>query len=165
MTEVMLWRRLDLPGQEIARLEALGDGWKLFGTAIFAYQHHPSKLDYVVICDAPWRTKSAKVKGVIGSREIDVTVTVDTNRRWHLGETERTSVEGSLDIDLGFSPPRIFLLFDGFGLPSATRPRSVRRGCRFHRSNSNPLLRFTDACRRGLIATSLAAAASRGPLK
>ena len=85
MTEIMLWRRLDLPGHEIARLEALDDGWKLFGTAIFAYQRDPSKLT----CDATWRTKSAKVKGVIGSREIDVTVTVDTNRRWHLGRTER----------------------------------------------------------------------------
>jgi uncharacterized protein len=104
MTEIMLWRRLDLPGHEIARLEALDDGWKLFGTAIFTYQRDPFKLDYVVICDATWRTKSAKVKGVIGSREIDVTVTVDTNCRWHLGETERTSIEGSLDIDLGFSP-------------------------------------------------------------
>src|ERR1700733_1436980 len=75
MTEIMLWRRLDLPGHEIARLEALDDGWKLFGTAIFAYQRDPSKLDYVVICDATWGTKSAKVQGVIGSREIDVTVT------------------------------------------------------------------------------------------
>ena len=52
MTEIMLWRRLDLPGHEIARLEALDEGWKLFGTAIFAYQRDPSKLDYVVICDA-----------------------------------------------------------------------------------------------------------------
>jgi len=104
MTEVILWRRLDFPGHEIARLEALDNGWKLFGTAIFAYQGDPSKLDYVVICDPTWRTKSAKVKGVIGSREIDVTVTVDMNRRWQLGGTERTSVEGSLDIDLGFSP-------------------------------------------------------------
>jgi len=104
MTEIMLWRRLDLPGHEIARLEALDDGWKLFGTAIFAFKRDPSKLDYAVICDANWRTKSAKVKGMIGSREIDVTVTVDTNRRWHLGGTEYTSIEGSLDIDLGFSP-------------------------------------------------------------
>jgi hypothetical protein len=66
MTETMLWRRLDLPGHEIARLVPLDDGWKLFGTSIFAYQHHPSKLDYVVICDATWHTKSATVKGVFG---------------------------------------------------------------------------------------------------
>jgi uncharacterized protein len=104
MTEIMLWRRLDLPGHEFARLDALDDGWKLFGTAIFAYQHHPCKLDYVVICDAAWGTKSAHVKGEIGNREIDVTVAVDTNRRWRFGGTERISVEGSLDIDLGFSP-------------------------------------------------------------
>lgn len=104
MAKIMLWRRLDFPGHEIAKLEALDDGWKLFGTAVFAAQRDPSKLDYVVICDPTWHTISAKVKGVIGSREIDLTITVDTNRRWQLGGTECTSVEGSLDIDLGFSP-------------------------------------------------------------
>ena len=52
MTGIMLCRRLDLPGHEIANLEMLDDGWKLSGTAIFAAQQGPAKLDYVVNCDA-----------------------------------------------------------------------------------------------------------------
>jgi hypothetical protein len=104
MTEIMLWRRLDLPGHEIARLEVLDDGWKLSGTAIFADQQGPAKLDYVVICDAAWWTNSAHVKGVIGLQEIDLTVSVDAERRWRLNGTECPSVEGSTDLDLGFSP-------------------------------------------------------------
>ena len=62
MIEIMLWRRLDIPGHEIARLEMLDDGWKLSGTAIFASQQGPAKLDYVVNCDAAWRTNSAQVR-------------------------------------------------------------------------------------------------------
>jgi len=104
MTEIMLWRWLDLPGHEIARLEVLDDGWKLSGTAIFAYQQGPAKLDYDVICDDAWLTKSAQVRGVIGGREIDLTVSVDAERRWRLNGTECASVEASTDIDLGFSP-------------------------------------------------------------
>lgn len=104
MFEIMLWRRLDLPGHEIARLQPFDDGWKLSGTAVFACEHGPAMLDYVVICDAAWRTNSATVKGVIGNREVDVAVSADANRRWRLNGTERASVEGSLDVDLGFSP-------------------------------------------------------------
>jgi hypothetical protein len=104
MSGIMLWRRLDLPGHEIARLEIRGDGWKLTGTAIFAGQQGPAKLYYVVNCDAAWCTNSAQVRGVIGGREIDLAVSVDTERRWRLNGTECASVEGSKDIDLGFSP-------------------------------------------------------------
>ena len=35
-------RRLDLPGHEIAKLEMLDDGWKLSGTAMFAFRQAPS---------------------------------------------------------------------------------------------------------------------------
>jgi uncharacterized protein len=116
MTEIILWRRLDLPGHEIARLETLNDGWKLSGTAIFASQQGPSKLDYVVICDAAWWTNSAHVKGVIGVQEIDLTVSVDAERRWRLNGTECAAVEGSKDIDLGFSPSTNLLPIRRLGL-------------------------------------------------
>jgi hypothetical protein len=84
LTEIMLWRRLDLPGHEIARLEANNDGWKLSGTAIFLSQLGPSKLEYVVSCDAAWWTNSAPVRGRIGAQEIVLNLTADPERRWHL---------------------------------------------------------------------------------
>src|SRR5215472_1427774 len=104
MAQIILWRRLDLPGHEIARLEALDNGWKLCGTTIFAYPHGPTILDYVIVCDAAWQTKSARIIGAIGDRRIDVSVSVDAERRWRLNGTECVSVEGGSDIDLGFSP-------------------------------------------------------------
>ena len=103
-TEVVLWRRLDLPGHEISHLDAVVDGWRLSGTALFLHEMRPCKLDYVVSCDSAWHTQSAHITGVMGRQPIDLRVSVDTNRRWRLNGMECAAVEGSVDIDLAFSP-------------------------------------------------------------
>ncbi len=95
---------LHIPGHEIGRLEALSDGWELSGTAIFTYERSPCKLDYIVDCDSIWQTKSARVKGVIGAREVNLSITLSENRRWYLNGVNCPSVAGCTDIDLGFSP-------------------------------------------------------------
>src|SRR5690348_3309788 len=64
----------------------------------------PSKLDYTVFCDSEWRTQSAHVTGIIGSRHVNLAVTVNAERKWSLNGVEYGDVEGCLDIDLGFSP-------------------------------------------------------------
>jgi len=104
MTEIMLWKRLDFPGHEIGRLDAIDNGWKLSGTAIFADPQGPCKLDYLVICDRAWRTNSAQVIGLRAGQEIDLAVSVDSARTWRLNGSECAAVEGCVDIDLGFSP-------------------------------------------------------------
>lgn len=104
MTDTILWRRLDLPGHEIARVVLRHDRHELSGTAVFAHERRPCRLDYIVVCDSAWRTESAHVSGLIGDREVDLRVSVDANRRWHLNGTECLTVAGCVDIDLGFSP-------------------------------------------------------------
>lgn len=104
ITETILWRRLDLPGHEIATLDELDHGWKLSGTALFSSEHGPTRLDYTVVCDSVWRTDSAQVSGVIGRHRVNLTVSADTGLRWYLNGVECGAVEGCLDIDLGFSP-------------------------------------------------------------
>jgi len=104
MTSSICWRRLDLPGHEIGRVVPRVDCWELSGTAIFAYEHSPCKLDYFVLCDTGWRTKSARVSGVAGDREIDLSVSVDEEQRWRLNGMDYPAVNGCVDIDLGFSP-------------------------------------------------------------
>jgi uncharacterized protein len=102
--DVILWRRLDLPGHEIGRLQPRDDGWELSGTAVFSYEHRPCKLDYLVICAPDWRTCAARITGVIGDRDVDLRVSVDRDRRWYLDDAECPAVAGCMDIDLGFSP-------------------------------------------------------------
>lgn len=104
MVNSVLWRRLDLSGHEICRLECHDKQWELSGTAIFLYEKDPCKLDYLVLCDSNWQTTSAQVKGMIGNREVKLDVTVDNNQRWRLNGEERPVVDGCIDIDLGFSP-------------------------------------------------------------
>ena len=80
------------------------DRWELSGTAVFAYERSPCRLDYFVVCDSGWRTNSAYVRGVIGDQEINLTVSVDAQQRWRLNGTKCPAVDGCVDIDLGFTP-------------------------------------------------------------
>lgn len=104
MIASILWRRVDVPGHEIGRLERRGDGWELSGTALFSWDHRPCKLDYLVSCTGDWRTDGAQVTGAIGDRDVDLRVAVDRERNWYVNEAECPSVAGCIDIDLGFSP-------------------------------------------------------------
>jgi hypothetical protein len=104
MTDTILWRRLDLPGHEIARIVPREDRWELSGTAVFVHERNPCRLDYFVVCDSGWRTRSAHVSGVIGDREIDLSVSVNAEQRWRLNGAECPAIAGCIDIDLGFSP-------------------------------------------------------------
>jgi hypothetical protein len=82
MTNSILWRRLDLPGCEIEGVAPRDDSWELFGTAIFDHERTPCKLDYIVVCDSGWRTRSARVSGMIGDREVNLSVSVDAGQQW-----------------------------------------------------------------------------------
>src|SRR5262245_10964544 len=104
MTDTILWRRLDVPGHEYGSVAPRNDRWELSGTALFAHERSPCKLDYFVLCDSGWRTLSAHVRGMFGDRESDLSVSVDERQRWRLNGAERPAVAGCIDIDLGFSP-------------------------------------------------------------
>src|SRR5581483_5690752 len=104
MADSILWRRLDLPGHEIGRVALRDDRWELSGTAVFAHERTPCKLDYVVICDSGWRTRAARVSGMIGDQEIHLSVSVDAGQRWRFNGKEYPALAGCIDLDLGFSP-------------------------------------------------------------
>ena len=112
LNQTILWRRLDEPGHEFAQLFFEDAVWRLTGTAIFAFGRQqrqparvrPVRLDYLVICDADWQTRSASVSGWVGDETIRVDLSVDESRRWRLNGIEVPEVEGCVDIDLSFSP-------------------------------------------------------------
>ena len=100
----ILWRRLDQPGHEVGRLSQRDSHWHLSGTAVFAHKLQPCRLDYAIVCDSNWRTRSASVRGWVGDEIIDVAIQVDEAHRWRINGAECPSVEGCIDIDLNFSP-------------------------------------------------------------
>lgn len=100
----ILWRRLDQPGHESARLSLQETGWHLAGTAVFAHQQQPCRLDYLVVCDSQWQTVSGRVAGWVGDEGVEIELSVDSARRWWVNGTECPEVEGCADLDLNFSP-------------------------------------------------------------
>jgi uncharacterized protein len=104
MSEAVLWRRLDKPGHEYARLSQDGTRWQLTGIAVFQHEQQPCRLDYSVVCDGQWLTQAGIVTGWVGDKAVGVGVSVDASGTWRINGTECPEVAGSIDLDLNFSP-------------------------------------------------------------
>jgi hypothetical protein len=113
----ILWRRLDLPGHDWARLSRRDGGWLLCGAALFAHEGLPCRLDYRVLCDAAFRTGSATVEGWAGSEPIRLRLAAGADRRWQLDGAVQPQVEGCIDVDLGFTPATNLLALRRLDLP------------------------------------------------
>ena len=100
----ILWRRLDRPGHEFARLTLQKSTRCLSGTAVFLWDRQPCRLEYLVICDARWRTMTGRVTGSVGDQEIDLECVLDREGHWRLNGKEQPQVAGCIDLDLNFSP-------------------------------------------------------------
>ena len=100
----ILWRRLDRPGHEYARIIRDESSRTLSGTALFDHEGVPVKLDYVVTCDLSWSTTAARVWGWLGEREVQVSITAERDRSWNLNGMSCPEVRECTDVDLNFSP-------------------------------------------------------------
>ncbi len=113
----VLWRRLDQPGHESARLFSRDAFWHLSGTAVFAHDQQPCRLDYLVVCNAEWHTLSGRVAGWVGSGTVEIELSADSARRWRLNGAECPEVAGCIDLDLNFSPSTNVLPIRRLSLP------------------------------------------------
>jgi hypothetical protein len=100
----LLWRRLDQPGHDAARLVYHEPFWQLGGTAVFLHDGEACRLEYAVVCDAGWQTRHAWVAGWVGLRRIRLDVLVTADRHWHLDGRPQAEVEGCIDVDIAFTP-------------------------------------------------------------
>ena len=76
----ILWRRLDQPGHESARLFFQDSLWHLTGTAVFTHHQQPCRLDYLVVCNASNREKLIKHKQYVTKHGDDMPEVADW--RW-----------------------------------------------------------------------------------
>ena len=127
----ILWRRLDCPGHEFARAYRQDSLWRLTGTAVFAHQRQPCRLDYLIVCDSEWQTLSGKVTGWLSNQPVEVDITVDSAKRWRLNGTERPAVAGCTDVDLNFSPSTNLLPIRRLGLAIGEEARVQAAWLRF----------------------------------
>lgn len=99
-----LWRRLDQPGHDCCRLFQLSEGWALQGMAVFRESGQSCNFAYQVSVDATWTTRSARVAGFRGRKEIDLRVRRTALGHWRVGTEPQHTVARCADIDLGFTP-------------------------------------------------------------
>jgi hypothetical protein len=99
MIETVLWKSIPWPGHEASRLLEHG----LEGAAVLLNDSEVCRLDYSIVCDDDWSTRSASVDGWVGTREIHIAIEV-TNGVWSLNGVEQPQVAGCIDVDLNFSP-------------------------------------------------------------
>jgi uncharacterized protein len=137
--EVILWRRLDRPGHESARLSFHPPHRYVAGTAVFSDKQGPCRLDYLVVCDAEWRTLSGRVIGWVGEKLIEVKLAVDPSSRWTLNGADRPDVAGCIDLDLNFSPSTNLLPIRRLGLAIGKEARVRAAWLRFPSFTVEPL--------------------------
>jgi hypothetical protein len=104
MNTPILWRRLDQAGHDSALLREDAAGAVVEGTAVFSEASRPCRLDYRIVCDAGWRTVSARITGWLDATALDVAIDVDAARRWTFNGGPCQDVQGCDDIDLSFTP-------------------------------------------------------------
>ncbi len=127
----ILWRRLDLPGHELASLERHGDGWQLSGVALLALDARPCRLEYTIRCDAEWRTTRAIARGHIGAEAGSLDVARTTAGEWLANGVPVADLAGCDEVDLGFSQSTNLLPMRRLALPIAASARVRAAWVRF----------------------------------
>lgn len=135
----MLWRRLDGPGHDAARLIESAAGIVLEGTAVFSEDGEPCRLDYRVDCDPQWRTVATRVMGWYGEHNVDVHIVVSADRRWLFNGQPCPAVERCDDVDLSFTPATNLLAIRRLQLPLGGRSSVRAAWLRFPEPALEPL--------------------------
>ncbi|WP_457150477.1 putative glycolipid-binding domain-containing protein [Mesorhizobium sp. P5_C1] len=116
MTASILWRRLDVEGHDACLLSPTDGGQSLRGEAIFVQDGQPCCLAYEVICDAGWRTRSARVDGFFGTGKLHYAIERRSSGQWMLNGEAQQGVAWLVDVDLGFTPASNLLAIRRFDL-------------------------------------------------
>jgi hypothetical protein len=101
---MILWRRLDWPGHEVAAITQQRNRWNLAGVALFAMNEQPCRLDYEVECDMNWGTRDVSIRGEVGGSLAALTLSRSADGEWLVDDHPMPELHGCIDVDLGFTP-------------------------------------------------------------
>lgn len=98
-----LWQWLQNPGLERFEFSRIGDEWLFRGTILTLAGNAATEAKYEIACDRSFRTRRANVsvRDATGERTLQITT---ENGRWFENGRETQTVNGAIDIDLGWSP-------------------------------------------------------------
>lgn len=137
--QAILWRGFFLPGHEACRLFFQDDQWHLAGTAVFSHNQLPCRLDYRVVCDSGWHTRSGRVSGWLGNTTVEIELRVAPDHQWWVNGQARPAVAGCIDLDLNFSPSTNLLPIRRLNLAAGQEGRVTAAWLRFPTFELEPL--------------------------
>lgn len=100
----IVWRRLDVLGQDVCRLLRCDAGWRLKGLAVFRHETGAAVVEYAVDGDSDWRTRDATIRAMVGSQRFNLRIERTAAGAWKLSDLPVPGLEDCLDLDLGFTP-------------------------------------------------------------
>ena len=101
----ILWRTLSAPGHDTAKIYGdESEGWTIDGVSVFQHEGESVRLDYLIECDAEWKTTFATVDGWVGDEIVEVEIIVNDDDTWQMNGEHVSAVDSCTDIDLNFSP-------------------------------------------------------------
>jgi uncharacterized protein len=100
----VLWSRRDQVSLEHCQLEEVLDDFRLSGTVLTSHDDKPLRLEYMVLCNASWITRSVRLILTHDTVSRELTLVADDQRRWWNEGDELMAVAGCVDIDISLSP-------------------------------------------------------------
>lgn len=135
----VLWQRLDLPGGEYCALSRVAAGWRLSGVAVAAFDGVPLCADYVVECDAAWRTRAATLIVVSEGAERRLQILAAGDGSWSVNGQAVDGVRGLVDVDLNVTPATNTLPIRRLNLAVGASAEVVAAWVRFPELTVEPL--------------------------
>lgn len=96
------WRRLDIPGCDAAKVIRTASGFELVGQSVYLDQPGPTAIKYLLDLEESWATRSGRITGFIGERQVDTSI-ARTPSGWVLNG-HNFGMADIVDLDLGFTP-------------------------------------------------------------
>jgi hypothetical protein len=98
-----IWQWAQSPGLERFEFLRSGDEWVFRGTILTFSNDVPAEARYEITCDRLFQTRRANISLLDSSGERSLKIETQASR-WFENGRENQTVNGALDIDLGWSP-------------------------------------------------------------
>ncbi len=92
------------------------DHYLLKGTVVCLLKDKPACINYVVRCDASWKTRSVDIHQQWANTEKQITIDIDENQQWTVNNAPLPFAKGLFDVDLEVTPATNTLPIRRFGL-------------------------------------------------
>jgi len=134
------WDFVDGTGSEMASLSRGKSDWVIQGQIARTIAQAQIEVEYVILCDSSWRTKTAKVVVSNGkeNRKLDL---CNNNGFWFQDGERCPALDGCVDVDLEWSPSTNTLPLRRLNIPVGGESGFVTAAwIRFPELRTQPLL-------------------------